>query len=231
MTKAILLQTVSSVAPFEAALIPYPTFPLKTEEKQELTEALLRWVGSLMQEQRLRPIVFLQGSALHTVEEVNLLTDHAAEWMPDLGLGVRPGSPPRLLQQSDFDKLRWDEFSRLQHETLFYLMDEDAALTSAFPAYCGSGALLCCLLDVSTEIYLAHQRSIWLPTIQEPAFRAHPFYVPLLGADDVQPTSAFDRSWMKNVRVYLRESPQDGGLFLISSEAGDMDQLRSAIGR
>ncbi len=223
------MDALSAPAPLEAALISYSEFPVG-DLREQLADILFHWMAKLAGQWQLRPVVFLQGSALHTAEEVNRLTDRAAEWMPNLGLGVRPTDPPRLLQESDLAALQWDQFPKPRHESLFLLTEERAAFESAFPLYCGSGALMCCLMDSPLEAYLTAQRKMWLPKIEDRAFQAHPFYAPLLRPSDLR-EGYFEQTWMGSVRVYLRESVEDNGLFLITADTGVLPDLQSALER
>jgi hypothetical protein len=223
------LHTLGTATSSGAALLEYPSFPLAEQERTRLTDLLMDWLSSLTGQRAWRSAIFLQGEALHEAAMVNRLTEQAAEWMPDLGLGIRPGNPPHLLRPEDLSKLRWNEFPKPQHATLFHLTEEGAAFRSGIPAYCGSGALLSCLLDVPVETYLARQRALWLPTIAEPAFRAHPFYVPLLGAPELQESAQKLQAWTGDVRVYLRESAEDHGMLLFCSNPDDLHAFTSRL--
>jgi hypothetical protein len=57
---------------------------------------------------------------------------------------------------------------------------------------------------------------VLLPSIQEDGLRAFPLYVPLLTAASLTHSPEQLNTWLGPVDVYLRESPQDKGLLVLS---------------
>lgn len=226
--KDVLLERISIESPFEAAVLKIGELPLSREAGESLSNILLPWLQELAEGMGLEHAMWLQGAELHRSGAVDLLVSHGAEWMPDIGLGIRPdGEPPRMLRADDFRKRRWNDPVKLKHETAFHLAGGAVAAKSAIRLLCGSGTVLYCLLDAPIQIYLAEQRELWLPTIQEPAFRAHPFYVPFIDAGSLErkePSRLM--SWLGRARLYLRESSEDAGIVIVTSIAGALDLLQ-----
>jgi hypothetical protein len=163
---------------------------------------------------------------MHHAKALDLLVDNARNWMPDLGIGIRPdGEPPRMLNASDLSKLKWNEMPKIKHETIFRLAS-DLAPASALPKFCGSGALLYCLLESPVENYLSEQRELWLPAIHDPAFRAHSFYLPLFERQSLEEREpSILLKWMGSAAVYLRENIEENGVLILSSRKDALDRL------
>ncbi|GGG85005.1 hypothetical protein [Edaphobacter dinghuensis] len=226
--KHVLLERISIEPPFEAAVLKTEKLPLDAEAGERLSKVLLPWLQELAEAMSLEHAMWLQGAELHRNGAVDLLVSHGAKWMPDIGLGIRPdGEPPRMLRADDFRKRRWNDPVKLKHETAFHLAGGAVAAKSAIRLLCGSGTVLYCLLDAPIQVYLAEQRELWLPTIQEPAFRAHPFYMPFFDAKGLEnKESSRLMSWMGRARLYLRESSEDEGIVIVTSIAGALDLLQ-----
>jgi hypothetical protein len=222
-----VLERVSTFAPLEVAVLRTGGFSLERDLIAATFGVLESWLRQLADRFRLQPALWLPGAALHSTRDVNLLVEHAREWMPDLGLGIRPnGEPPRMLNPEDLSQLKWDQMPQPKHETAFHLRTGAQAAETALPLFGGTGAILYCLLDASVDVYLSEQRQLWLPNIKDPAFRAHSFYVPFLDRKRLKGQSAsvlFE--WLGRAVVYLRESPEDDGILIVSSLAGALDQL------
>ena len=222
-----LLERIRVAAPLCAAFLHVGPFPMDIECAAALAAVLQNWFRECVDRFDLKPAMWLQGPALHSSEAVNLLVDHAREWMPDLGLGIRPGEePPRMINAGDLSKLRWDQTPQPKHETAFHLMNGVRAADSALPLFCGTGVVLYCLLEASAEVYLREQRELWVPTIQDPAFRAHSFYIPFFGRRVLaEHTAPHLLEWMGRAIVYLRESIEDNGILVLSSRPEAIERL------
>jgi len=225
------LEELRVAEPFEAAVLKAGPFPLAADLRGELQQWMLEWIHRWADKSSLQAAMWLQGSELHKGGVADLLVKHAAEWMPDLGLAIRPdGEPPRMMRPDDFNKRHWKDPITPKHETAVHLMNGGAAIDAAFATLFGSGGVIYCLLTGDASEYLAEQREIWLPRIVEPAFRAHPFYMPLLQARSVtEATPGALLRWMGKARLYLRESAEDEGVLIVSSIPGAMHEVRTIV--
>lgn len=231
MNNQFALDPVAAPTPFESAVLQSCQFPLAKEKSVCLHQLLVPWLSKLAARNNLLFSIWLQGPELHRSDAAKLLVSHGREWMPDIGLGIRPdGEPPRMLKSDDFNKRKWNDPVTLKHETAFCLMADTDAAFAAYSSLCGSGAITLCLLDSSLDEYLEEQRILWLPTIVEPAFRAHPFYMPIFQRSTLRNIeSATLGQWMGRSRLYLRESREDLGIFVISSIGGSLSILQEDI--
>ena len=215
---------VSRGPSLHGAVFPVGSYPLPSGESAIYLALLRAWLEEIVAEPGLG--LWLQTTSLQSAALADTLADRGTEWGPELGLGIRPGGePPRMLRQSDFDSLRWDETPQLRHETVMFLEKGPAAARCALPLYLGTGAVLFCVLE-STEQYLAQQRERWHSSIADRSFRDYPVYVPLLTASSLQMLSAEDlTSVLGNAVVYLRESPEDKSMIVLASRREWMSAL------
>ncbi|MFT4113656.1 hypothetical protein [Silvibacterium sp.] len=103
---------------------------------------------------------------------------YAGEWIPDIGLLLRPrDEPPRMLNQKDLDATPWNEMPTLRYETALHLLCDIPDSLAALEQLAGYDVLAACIVPCSIESYLEQQRTVWLSHITEPAFRAHDSYL------------------------------------------------------
>ena len=210
-----MLESIKVAAPFQAAMLRLGKYPLSADDAQWLRPRLDAWLLDTADRYQLELALWLQGAAMHSADQINVVVENAREWMPDLGLGIRPtGEPPRMMNQADLNRMRWDETPRPMHETAFHL---PGATRAVVPRFLGSGAVLCCLLDANIDTFFQQQTRMWLPRITDPAFRAHPFYIPFLDSGSLE-NQSFDAllEWTGNAAVYVREIPEEEGILIVS---------------
>jgi hypothetical protein len=209
------LERIKVVAPFQAAMLRLGKYPLSANHALWLRPRFDAWLCDSADRFQLECALWLQGATMHSADQINMVVENAREWMPDLGLGIRPtGEPPRMMNQADLNRMRWDETPQPMHETAFHLPGATRAVVSRF---LGSGAVLCCLLDADVDTFFQQQARMWLPRIIDPAFRAHPFYIPFLdSASLANQSSDALLEWTGNAAVYMREIPEEEGILIVS---------------
>jgi hypothetical protein len=161
-----------------------------------------------------RQQVLLQFDRLRPGEDVALLRCNARLWLPDIGLGVWPHrEPPRLWSPEEFIETPMARLRPIMHRLL--RMDPDPVATrSAWETMLGLGIIRIASHDLDG---FYQQAMDWcLARMEEPAFQAFPFYVPLLEARALTELSPADLlQWMGGADAYVRESSEDGGLLLL----------------
>ena len=70
---------------------------------------------------------------------------------------------------------------------------------------------------------------VLLPPIEEEGLKAFPLYVPLLTAASLSASAEQLDTWLGAVDVYLRESPQDKGLLIVSRQPLEKKLLAAGI--
>ena len=148
-----------------------------------------------------------------------LFADNARHWMPETGLGVwshRP--PPRLIRVSDLEELDPENPPQVMH-TLFRITKGGNARLNAMTTMLGTGCGLQLLSRMDGAKLLRTQKDMHLEFIEDRVYRIFPWYVPLLeNASLDEPLAQRTMDAMRGITVYIRESLEDGGVLIVSSE-------------
>lgn len=197
-------------ADWSSAVLKGLKFPLSDDDSAYTLAWLERFLAAAAKPgETLHDNVLLQYTQLHLANAGNILSARGREWMPSLGLGVCPGEAPRLWTREDFTELGLGERPRPLMNQLFLVKPEARRLL--WP----SGSVLTCITDQPLPRLFPAMKALFLPTIQEPILQAFPYYFPLLNGtvpmdDDRMPP------WSAGIRLYIRQSPDDGGIFIWS---------------
>jgi hypothetical protein len=149
-----------------------------------------------------------------------LFADHAREWIPEMGLGVWTNRPaPRQWKTQDFEEMDpATGMPPLLHSVYRVTADANGRL-NAMTTMVGTGCGLQCLSPAEGEVVLREWQELFLEFIEDRVFRIFPWYVPLLDRTAlVEPLETLTTRAMQNVALYIRESPEDGGILIASAE-------------
>ena len=208
---------LSSPAEWHAYLIPLGELPLKKEMRPLLRNAMQNLMKSLMRDGEQRS-VWLLLDELHREENIRLISEHAARWRPDMGLGLQPeAGPPRYWSESDLmDRDYGSPVPALMHSVMLLDTDE-AGQRHACDMLAGMAALVQVVHNEPTLDMAAEWYDIFQPTILERGLAAYPLYLPLLGTSSIQSDNGAELArWMGRASVYVRESFEDKGIFILS---------------
>jgi hypothetical protein len=222
-------QPVPVPEPWTAVVVPVSAFPAPEDERAELRSALRGWSAKLAARNKLIPGTWLQMTQLHLDQGAQKLSANGQIWLPMTGLGVWPDrEPPRLWTRDDFEDREFGQPMPPLMNTVFHVSGGGEASHHARDLMIGSGTVVHALLHKSGEEYHTAMREVLLPGIEEEALRGHPFYIPLLEAKSLQNLSpeVLDE-WMGPASVYVRESVEDCGIFIICSIPRAIDELFS----
>jgi hypothetical protein len=199
-------------------LIPLDELPVPRQQRPHLRGGLERCLSTLHNQLACESSVFLQLDELHRDNAVRNISQYAQQWKPQIGLGVRPEAPPPRYWTED-DLLERDYTSpipMLMH-TVIYLDADQKNRDLAREVMTGSGGLIQVLHRSSAAQLVSTWYNSFQPTIQEEGLAAYPLYAPLIGAASVANRPAEDISrWLGDASVYVRESIEDKGVFLLS---------------
>ena len=164
--------------------------------------------------------LFIELSRLN-YEGTKKISPNGAAWMPAPGLGIWPqGRPPHFLTTEDVYEMDPESpYEAPFHPSL--RVGEAKGLPSCWDALLGYGGLVALFQELTIEQYVAKSREVFVPMIDEAAFHAYPEYLPLLDAKVAQADPAAIREWLCGAKAYLRDSPQDEGLLIVSLEPID----------
>jgi hypothetical protein len=160
------------------------------------------------------------------------LSSHGREWLPRLGLGVWPDrQPPTIWTKEDFRNLAPGEKPRTLMDQVFRITKSHEARVDAADTMLGLGAIVQVFTRDSGEEYLKKARALLLPPIKDPSYTCFPFYIPLLELKSMTGAASEKvESWFCGASVYMRESVEDKGVLLASSQPFDA-VLRSLGGQ
>lgn len=148
-----------------------------------------------------------------------LFAENARHWMPETGLGVWPHRPPlRMMRADDVKDLDPGDQPQPMH-TLFRVTKGDNARLNAMSTMLGTGCGLQVLSRMDGAKLLRTQKDMHLEFIEDRIYRIFPWYVPLLeNASLEEPLAQRTMDAMRGITVYIRESIEDGGVLIVSSE-------------
>lgn len=163
---------------------------------------------------------FIQIDNTGDRETTHLFADHARSWVPEMGLGVWPHRPaPRLWKPEDLEDMNPASGMPSVLHSLYRVTADANARLNAMTTMAGTGCGLQILSRVDSTILLRDLKEIFLGFIQDRVFRIFPWYVPLLElAAFAQPVEPLTLSVMRGIALYIRESPEDGGILILSAE-------------
>jgi hypothetical protein len=151
-----------------------------------------------------------------------LYRENTRLWKPSLGLGVwidRPAPAP-WTRESFMDasaSLLLGEEPPLSAYKLLRLDAAPGARASAVQQLLGSGCATCFWGVADFNSFSERTAQLLLPTITSPTYRGERFYIPLLSpAALLSATPAQLDEWMCGMGAYAQESPDAGGLLILS---------------
>lgn len=148
-----------------------------------------------------------------------LLGDNARHWLPQTGLGVWVHRPaPRLLRGSDVEDLDPENLPQPM-PILLRVQKPGPARLQAMTTMLGTGSGLQLVSRLEEKRLLRSLQEYHLGIITERVYRIFPWYVPLLenaSLPEELPQQTLDA--LQGITLYFRESPEDGGVILLSTE-------------
>ncbi|MBY0508012.1 MAG: hypothetical protein K2X03_29135 [Bryobacteraceae bacterium] len=196
---------------------PYPMAP-------ELSPAVRLLVLDILRAARAaRPanlIGILQYNQLNLGGAGMIASKNGKQWGLDWGLAYKPEEkPPTLWTVDDFTNLDVGEMPRPMMNQIFGITTGDAEVMSAVGALFGRGAVLLALSEDPPAIVRARATGQFQPLIVEESLRHFAYYFPLLSAASFAEKPAGQiEAWTCGLTFYVRESPEDGGVFLASQQ-------------
>lgn len=214
---AITLEIHPPAAGFHRYLFRHTAFPIKSY-------LLHRWIDLYA---TLRPLLFphpaktvtaIEMAHLHHNDGASILSTNAPAWQPDFGVGVwLQDPPPTLWSPEEFEELGPGDTLRPPINTAIALTAERLDHAAAWAQLAGRGAYLEFSIDGQIPAFLEAQATLYRTWIKEVIIAAHSTFLPLLSLN------AFDSDLftqrlphLEQIQTYVRESPQDEGLLILS---------------
>jgi len=205
-------EVVRCAAPFHAARMQVPSFPLPAGERQLFGSAVFRLIAAAERVGLGVPACWLDLKHLHQEGGSRIYSSHARLWSPQMGFGFDPaGRPPRKMELDDLMNAEYGTKLQIDDRSSIYLSGE----LQAKPAYemmAGRGiTTLIAFGDPNPASagarYLEHTRAVLKGYMAPGQFQHFPFYLPLLSSHAIASADGVKlREWMGNARLYIREA-------------------------
>ena len=162
---------------------------------------------------------FIQVGQVREQEATRLFSGHARDWIPEAGLGVWPHRPaPRMWKMEDMENIESASGTGPLLNSVFRVTAHANARLDAMTTMLGTGCGLQLVSHVECAVLLRDLKELFLEFIQDRVFRIFPWYVPLIEkavlAESMQP---FTASVLRGISLYIRESPEDRGILIVSA--------------
>jgi len=213
-------------------LLRYPKpVPLEEEDRALLRRMFQPFLEEVLKEYPgFHPHGLLQYNQLNRGNASRIMSDRFIAWRIDNGLGYWPErEPPALWSEEDFTNLGIGEAPRPLMHQVFGINQGLPAVREAFDLLLGLGPLVFTLSEDSAEAVKGRATAQFRPLIEEPALRMFAYCYPLLCQ------ATFDRkheekldSWTCGIHFFLRESPEENGIFIASRRP--LDRVWEAAG-
>ncbi len=151
---------------------------------------------------------------------LRLFADNARKWIPETGLGVWPHHPaPRMWKMEDMEEIDTDSVVQPLLHSVFRVTGDANARLDAMTTMIGTGFGLQLISRVESAVLLRDLSDLFLSFIQDRVFRIFPWYVPLFEKTVLtEPMESLASDAMRGITLYIRESPEDGGILIVSAE-------------
>ena len=163
---------------------------------------------------------FVQIGQVREQEATRLFADHARDWIPETGMGVWPHrSAPRMWKMEDMENIESASGTGPLLNSVFRVTAHANARLDAMTTMLGTGCGLQLVSHSESAVLMQDLKELFLDFIQDRVFRIFPWYVPLIQkamlAESIQP---FTLSVLRGISLYIRESPEDGGILIVSAQ-------------
>ncbi len=217
-THSPVLEWLQVPPPWEAVSFPVSPLPRLDATRAEVCSLVQRITESAKNEWKLDSDFFLEMAPLElSPDGPNLVIEHGADWLPMMGLGVWPDQgPPTLWTVDELWNLPLGAKPRP-------IMDQLLRLTGpkrdTAPGLIGGfSVLLAVMTDAGgSEKMIQAWKALYLPRMQDPLFKAFPFYAPLLKKETIAGAGPGQlEQWLGGARFYLRECKEDQTILLLA---------------
>lgn len=161
--------------------------------------------------------------ALHQVRErgvIELFADHASAWLPEAILGVWTHLPaPQMMTAETLMEADPQSRTGSRIHSLFRVTTGAKACLEAMTTMAGTGTSIQIVSQMDSDKLLRNLKDLFLGFIKERIFRIFPWYIPLLSARSLEePIADLTVQALSDITLYIRESPEDGGILLLARE-------------
>ena len=215
--------------PWQLYVLRLSDFPLAESTLDPRRGFLSRLSTAIAKEWKLTQEVFVQLDRLQVADASARFSENGAEWIPEIGLAVWPDrKPPAQWTIQEFLDFIPGSAPVLMYQ-YFRISKTPEAKDHARNTMLGYGAVSQMFSPLDWEALKQNGEETLLPTIKDPSFRGHPFYLPIFELKTLRnATAAQLDEWNCGVTVYIRESPEDKALLIACRQP--LDPLLEKLG-
>jgi hypothetical protein len=218
---SVRLDPIPSGFSGEALILQLSGLPIQANECKIVRRFLDALTSAVMGQWKITYEVFIHAAALQHKDGSSIhFSSKGKDWLPRLGLGVWPDRrPPAIWTREDFDNLGPGQKPRTLRNQVFQITHSPKAREEARNSMLGWGGMMQ-VMSADGQKFLERSREALLPAIKDPCFNCFPFYLPLLEGKSLMHGKADElNSWLCGASVYIRESPEDRGILIVSTES------------
>lgn len=203
---------------FWAYLLRGITYPLERGEREAYLGLFYRLEQELAAMYGGSPEILLHIWQLHHEDGSQQLSKNGRAWAPVIGMGIWPHHPPPTLwTKEELDNLAPGEVPRPPLFMVARLKESPKRRSEILSLMGGRGTVIEFGVQGDVEIFYRQCQEYFRTFITEPIHAAYPFFFPLMDAQTLpSSTPELVARILGSVRDYLRESPEDGGILLLS---------------
>jgi hypothetical protein len=223
------LHFAGSAGGFDCYLIPAPT-GLRPDSYDMARKFLEELVSYFTARLGYHHESFIQVGRGRGATAMRLFSTNAPKWTPETGLGVWPHRPaPRMMKLEDMENIESASSMPTVLHSAFRVTANATARLDAMATMTGTGCGLQLVSQVEGATLLRNLKELFLGFIEDRVYRIFPWYVPLIEkAALAEPIELLTISAMRNIPLYLRESPEDGGILIVSTQP--LDEIFAQLG-
>ncbi|HUG82760.1 MAG TPA: hypothetical protein VML01_13905 [Bryobacterales bacterium] len=205
--------------PWQVYILRLPGFPVAESALDPMRIFLERLSALIAKDWKLTQEVLVQLDRLQVADAAARFSENGAAWIPEIGLAVWPDrKPPAQWTMKEFLDFIPGSAPVLMYQYL-RISKTPEAKDHARNTMLGYGAVSQMFSAGDFDALKKKGEEILLPTIKDPSFRGHPFYLPIFDVKALRSASARQLDeWSCGVTVYIRESPEDKALFIASRQ-------------
>ena len=211
----LTLQSEPLADPWRLFTLELAGFPVPAKILKPLRTFLQLLSTALVEDWNLNQEVLVQFDRLEVADASARFAENGSAWIPETGLAVWPDrKPPAQWTMKEFLDFVPGRMAVLMYQ-YFRITKSPEAKEHARDVMLGYGTVAQMFSPVDWNALKSKGDEVLLSTIEDPSFRAFPFYLPIFELKALRnATSEQLDKWSCGVTVYVRESSEDNALLI-----------------
>jgi hypothetical protein len=201
-------------------LLSVCAFPIPAAQLTRVRRLIAAIIAAWSEPKELHVQTFITLEHLHLMNGPARLAENGRNWLPEVGLSVRPDrDPPTFWTKEYLESLTEGQEPRNLIDQVFRVTAGPAMQIAARDEMLGLGTVVQMFGTEDIIVFLQRAREMFLSRIEEPGLRGAVFYMPLMNAATFAAATRQDmESWSCGAGLYVRESVEDGAILIAAKE-------------